>query len=145
MCPCLSMTRSMDTTITSFTVTVRVWWMCDFPVGSASFPPRVDGNLQALLQLDALILLLTLVKTCRHLRAEPKKPVQLRWAAAARAGHPNTAHVSDVYEPNWLQMMDGVLRRAWLLFFSGDIYLEQIKDLLWILTTEKRQELKLWV
>lgn len=101
------------------------------------FPLKWIRNLQALLQLDSLVLLLTLVKTSRHLQAEPK-PVQLCLAAAARAGHPNTAHVSDIHEANWVQMMYGALHNHTTVF-SGTIYLKQIKDLLQILTTEKKE------
>lgn len=105
-----------------------MWWICDFSSQQCFIFPEVDWNLQALLQLDSLVLLLTLVKTSRHLQAEPK-PVQLCLAAVARAGHLNTAHVSHIREENWVQMMYGALHNHTTVF-SGTIYLKQIKDLL---------------
>lgn len=123
--PCLSHWTGIIIIIIYFTVTVRMWWICDFSSQQCFISPEVDWNLQALLQLDSLVLLLTLVKTSCHLQAEPK-PVQLCLAAAARAGHPNTAHVSDIHEANWVQMMYGALHNHTTVF-SGTIYLSKLK------------------
>lgn len=115
-----------------------MWWICDFPVGSASFPLKWIGICRLSCSWTPRFFYSLWWKTSRHLRAEPK-PVQLCLAAAARAGHPNTAQVSDIHEANWVQMMYGALHNHTTVF-SGTIYVKQIKDLLHILTTEKKKK-----
>lgn len=107
-CPCLSIKTGIITIIISFTVTVRMWWIWEFPVSNASFALKW-------IWICSWTLWFFYSPWWKHLVTDPK-PVQLCLAAAARAGPPNTAHVSDIYEANWAQF--GVLYMTWLFFLE---------------------------